>query len=92
MSEKKSALATSNDQGKSNTTTLEENTKSPAPNQENSQKSLTAGVAKQFVRLKSADPRYIPTNPYFQKAWADFETRCKDVGVTNRDNINNFEN
>jgi len=91
MIKKKNAPATTNDQGKNNVKNLEKGNKAPVASQENSRK-LTRGVAEQFIRLKSADPRYIPTNPDFQKAWADFETRCKDVGVTDRDDINNFEN
>jgi|GEM_PF-5847180 len=92
MIKKKNVSATTNDQGKTKTSNFKESAKSPAPNQENSQKSLTTGLAKEFVRLKAENPRYIPLDPYFQKAWADFETRCKDIGVTDRDNINNFEN
>lgn len=59
---------------------------------ENSQKPLTDRVAKEFIRLKAENSQYIPTNPYFLKAWSEFETRCKDVGATDRDDINNFEN
>jgi len=90
MSKKKSAPATLNDQGKSNVINPKRSNKSPAASQEDSKK-LTRGVAKEFIRLKSENPRYKPSNPDFQRAWSEFETRCKDIGVTDRDNINNFE-
>jgi len=88
---KKNAPATPSDQGKKEDTLNKNANKSPATSQEKSQKPLTAGVAKEFIRLKAARPRYVPTNPYFQKAWSDFEARCRDVGVTDRSDINNFE-
>jgi len=88
---KKNAPATPSDQGKKEDTLNKNANKSPAANQEKFQKPLTAGVAKEFIRLKEERPRYVPTNPYFQKAWSDFEARCRDVGVTDRSDINNFE-
>jgi len=91
MTKKKNALATANDQSKTNILNSERNNKSPAVNQEESQKPLTPGIAKEFIRLKAENSRYIPTSPDFQKAWSDFEARCKAVGVTDRNNINNFE-
>jgi len=90
---KKSAPArhANHNQGKTNVSSSKKDIKSPAASQEKSQKPLTAGVAKEFIRLKAENSRYAPTNPYFQKAWSDFEARCRDVGVTDRSDITNFE-
>jgi hypothetical protein len=92
MTTKKSAPATGSDQGKKSVSSSLKNNKSPAASQENSQKPLSIGIAKEFIRLKAENPQYIPTNQNFQKAWSEFETQCKDVGVTSQNNINDFEN